>query len=79
MTKSHDLRIRPAWVLKLTNAGLTDAFGSALDARETRNDAPDLMRRLDILYEEISRREWSGMLVEDDWIADGPATEGEAR
>jgi hypothetical protein len=59
---------RPAWVLQLTNADLIDAFGTALEARETRNDAPDLMRRLDILSEEISRRERSGMLTENDWI-----------
>jgi hypothetical protein len=58
----------PAWVLQLTNADLIDALGTALEARETRNDAPDLMRRLDILSEEISRRESSGMLTENDWI-----------
>jgi hypothetical protein len=58
-------------VLQLTNADLTDAFGTALDARETRNDAPDLMRRLDVLSEEISRRNWSGMLTDDDWVDDG--------
>jgi hypothetical protein len=62
---------RPTWVLQLTNADLTDAFGTALDARETRNDAPDLMRRLDVLSEEISRRNWSGMLTDDDWVDDG--------
>jgi hypothetical protein len=63
----HQRLLSPTWVLQLTNADLIDALGTALEARETRNDAPDLMRRLDILSEEISKRECSGMLTEDDW------------
>jgi hypothetical protein len=53
MTESpHSMKtsreFRPAWVLQLTNAQLIDAFGEAYEARETRDDAPDLMRRLDV-------------------------------
>jgi hypothetical protein len=58
---------RPAWVLQLTNAQLIDAFGEAYEARETRDDAPDLMRRLDVLHDEISRRYSAGMMTDDDW------------
>jgi hypothetical protein len=58
---------RPAWVLKLTNKELIEAFGAADDCREARGDAPDLLRRMDVLHNEISRRERGGTLVDDDW------------
>jgi hypothetical protein len=63
----HQRLFRPTWVLQLTNAQLIDAFGTALDARETRDDAPDLIRRMDVLSDEISRRECDGTLTGDDW------------
>jgi hypothetical protein len=60
-------RIRPTWMLSLSNAALLDEFDRALDARKSRRDAPDLMYRLDLLAEEISRREDIGLLTEEDW------------
>jgi len=69
---------RPTWVLQLTNADLLDAFGTAYDATATRVDDPNLIRRLDVLHDEISRRERTGMLTDDDWVADGQA-KGDAR
>jgi hypothetical protein len=59
---------RPAWLSGLSNAALLIEFETALDAREERCDAPDLMRRLDVLNDEISRRECSGLLTERDWL-----------
>jgi hypothetical protein len=64
--------LSPTWVLQLTNAELIDTFGEAYEARETRMDAPDLIRRLDVLLAEISRREREGILIDDDWIATAP-------
>lgn len=58
---------RPTWMFRLSNAALLDELGRALDAREARADAPDLMYRLDLLAEEISRRENIGLLTEEDW------------
>jgi hypothetical protein len=58
------------WMRHLSNAELLDAFEAALDAREARDDAPDLMVRLDLLHEEILRRERNGSLTDDDWFPD---------
>jgi hypothetical protein len=60
-------RIRPTWMLSLSSAALLDELERALDARRARGDAPDLMYRLDLLAEEISRRENIGPLTEEDW------------
>jgi hypothetical protein len=59
---------RPAWLSGLSNAALLIELETALDAREERCDAPDLMRRLDVLNDEISRRECNGLLTERDWL-----------
>jgi hypothetical protein len=58
---------RPVWVCRLTNAQLLDEFGTADDARQHRGDAPDLIRRMDVLADEICRRERAGTFTEDDW------------
>jgi hypothetical protein len=59
MTPSERL-FRPAWVLRLSNAELSDAFEAALDAHA-------LERRLDVLSDEIGRREREGSWTEKDW------------
>jgi hypothetical protein len=63
----HQRLLSPTWVLQLTNAELLDAFCKADDARETRDGALDLMRRMDVLHDEITRREFAGTFTEDDW------------
>jgi hypothetical protein len=68
MTKRIKQWDRPAWLSGLSNAALLIELETALDAREGRCDAPDLMRRLDVLTDEISRRERSGLLTERDWL-----------
>ena len=68
MTKRIKQWDRPAWLSGLSNAALLIELETALDAREKRCDAPDLMRRLDVLTDEISGRERSGLLTERDCL-----------
>jgi hypothetical protein len=63
----HQRLFSPAWVLRLTNEQLSDAFDSAFAASETRWGEPNMMRRLDVLSGEIGRRELAGTWTEDDW------------
>jgi hypothetical protein len=58
---------KPAWLLGLSNAALIAAFGTTIDARDARGDAPDLTHRLDLLHDEIARRERAGLLTDNDW------------
>jgi hypothetical protein len=58
---------KPAWLLGLSNAALIAAFGTTIAARDARGDAPDLMHRLDLLHDEITRRARAELLTEDDW------------
>ena len=57
----------PPWVCRLTNAELIDELGTADDARQHRGEAPDLLRRMDVLADEIHRRELAGTLTDRDW------------
>jgi hypothetical protein len=63
----HQRLLSPAWVLKLTNDELSDAFDLAYAASETRWGEPNMMQRLDVLSNEIGRRELAGTWTEDDW------------
>jgi hypothetical protein len=64
MNRSERL-FRPAWVLQLSNAELGDAFSSAFTASETRWGEANMMRRLEVLSNEIDRRELAGTWT--DW------------
>jgi hypothetical protein len=63
----HERLFNPTWVLKLTN----DELGGALDAAHQeagkRWGQPNMMRRLEVLGDEISRRENLGTWTEEDW------------
>ena len=54
-----------AWVLKLSNAALIDEFDALLGI-EPRDAGAAL--RLEIIHEELYRRERAGDLTDDDWI-----------
>ena len=56
---------RSAWVLKLSNAALIDEFDALLDI-EPRDTGAAL--RLEIIHEELYRRERAGDMTDDDWI-----------
>jgi hypothetical protein len=56
-------RIRPTWVRVLSNAALLDAFDAAWDVYGRSGDTV----RLDLIHDEIIRREWAGTLTEEDW------------
>ena len=56
---------RSAWVLRLSNAALIDEFDALLDI-EPRDTGAAL--RLEIIHEELYRRERAGDLTDDDWI-----------
>ena len=56
---------RSARVLKLSNAALIDEFDALLDI-EPRDTGAAL--RLEIIHEELYRRERAGDLTDDDWI-----------
>jgi len=56
---------RSAWVLKLSNAALIDEFDALLDI-EPRDTGAAL--RLEIIHEELYRRERARDLTDDDWI-----------
>jgi hypothetical protein len=58
---------QPTWVYRLSNAALLDAFGATYEVRENQGDRPDLMFRLDLLHNEIVRREGMGLLTDEDW------------
>jgi hypothetical protein len=59
--------LRPAWVLQLTNDDLGDAFHIAYEEAGKRWGQPNMMRRLEVLGDEISRRENIGTWTQDDW------------
>ena len=56
---------RSAWVLRLSNAALIDEFDALLDI-EPRDTGAAL--RLEIIHEELYRRERARDLTDDDWI-----------
>ena len=57
---------RPTWVWALSNAALLREFDVAWDVYgQTGNTI-----RLDIIGDEISRREWVGTLTDEDWKED---------
>ena len=56
---------RSAWVLKLSNAALIDEFDALLGI-EPRDAGAAL--RLEIIHEELYRRERARDLTDDDWI-----------
>jgi hypothetical protein len=56
--------IRSAWVCGLSNAALLDELDVMLEI-EPRDSG--VARRLEILHDEICRRERGGSLTEDDW------------
>jgi hypothetical protein len=62
------IRRPPTWPLRLSNAELVDEFSRALDARGPGELPAALMLRIDILYDEISRREHIGTMSDDDWM-----------
>ena len=57
----------PTWPLRLSNAELLAEFKRALDGRGPREPPKALLLRLDLLGDEISRRERTGTLTDDDW------------
>ena len=57
-------RLAP-WLVRLSNAELNDAFDAALGAYQAGNSS--VVRRLDVIHEEITRREWTGQWTEADW------------
>jgi hypothetical protein len=61
-----DRLFSPTWVLRFTNAELLEEFGNTYEQRK-RGDEPGLMRRLDVLYDEIQRRYATGTMTDDDW------------
>jgi hypothetical protein len=63
----HERLLRPAWVLKLTNDELGDALDAAHKEAGKRWGEANIMRRLEVLGDEISRREAIGTWTEDDW------------
>jgi hypothetical protein len=78
----HQHLLSPTWVLKLTNAELgaaadetyeeAGARWNALSAADKAAKAdnwiePNVGRRLDVLFDEIGRRELAGTWTENDW------------
>jgi hypothetical protein len=74
----------PAWVLKLGNGELGAMFEEAYEEagirwnelskaqKASRGDnwiEPNIGRRLDVLYDEITKREHVGAWTEHDWMA----------
>jgi len=57
-----------AWTRSLTNAQLAKLLDEANEVRSDRGDAPDMLRRLDVLHAEISHRERMGTWMEADWM-----------
>jgi hypothetical protein len=76
MTVHRRLTSRSACVAGLSNSKLIDAFSTTYDVRGQRGDAPDVMNRLEVLHEEIIRREAAGLLTEDDWKESPAPAEG---
>ena len=62
---------RSLWTAYLSNAELVDQFCEAVETYFARRGADDVVRRLDVLGNEISRREAAGLLTDDDWRVDG--------
>ena len=60
------IRRSPTWPLRLSNAELGAEFERTYDERGPR-EPPALLRRLDILHDEIRRRERIGTWTDDDW------------
>jgi len=58
---------RPTWVYGLSNKDLLDRFGAAEDARGPEEDQ-NVHRLLNLLADEISRREREGTLTDKDWL-----------
>jgi hypothetical protein len=80
----HQRLFNPAWVLNLSNEELGEAFGETYEEAGARWEAlsaadkaakadnwiePNIEHRLNVLYDEISRREHAGMWTEEDWEA----------
>jgi hypothetical protein len=60
---------KPTWVLGLSNQVLGDKFEAAVAVWGAGQGQPDnLGRRLDVLAEEISRREREGLWTDEDWL-----------
>ena len=64
----------PTWVLKLTNDELGGALDAAHEEARKRWGEANIMRRLEVLGDEISRRENIGTWTEDDWKVKAWAT-----
>ena len=65
---------QPTWALHLSNRELVDALGAALQ-QDWRNN-PGLPHRLDVIGDEISRRERAGQWTEADWMEDTATARG---
>jgi len=65
-TALRTIHCRPTWVLRLTNAELSAEFYAARDVYSTGNLG--VIPRLDVLGDEISRRERTGQWTEVDWM-----------
>lgn len=63
------IRRRPTWPLRLSNAELLAEFERILDGPEPQ---AALRRRLDVLGDEISRREQAETWTDDDWANHAP-------
>jgi hypothetical protein len=62
--------LSPTWVLSLTNDELSSAFDSAYAAYDAAKwEDANIGHRLDVIGNEISRRELAGTWTEDDWKA----------
>jgi len=60
------IHCRPTWVMRLTNAELSAEFDAAYNVANMGNLG--VIPRLDVLNDEISRRERAGQWTEEDWI-----------
>ena len=67
------IRRPPTWPLRLSNAQLLAEFELALDARGPQEPPGHFLLRLDLLHDEIRRRDRFGTLTDDDW-QDGPSS-----
>ena len=61
------IRRPPTWPLRLSNAQLLAEFELALDTRGLQEPPRALLLRLDLLHDEIRRRDQLGTLTDDDW------------
>ena len=58
---------KPTWLLGLSNAELLAKLDASLEVYNDQGETRDLKHRLDLLCDEISRRERAGTLTEEDW------------